>query len=90
MAYLLGGTLWYGMSSLVSRNFIGPAGQTSLRLEPELWDGLVEVCQREEWSRSEMIAVARAAYRDRRTASAVRTYLVVYFRAAAAKKIQER
>ena len=32
---------------LVNRNFVADRGRTSMRLEPELWDALLEVCQRE-------------------------------------------
>ena len=56
---------------------------TTIRLEPALWDGLDEICRREEWTRDEAAAVAQGVYRDRGLTSALRTYLVVYFRRAA-------
>jgi hypothetical protein len=36
------------MSRLVNRNVVAGTGRTSMRLEPELWDALLEICQREE------------------------------------------
>ena len=71
------------VSSLISRNVSDGGHRTTMRLEPALWDGLAEVCQREGWTKDEAVAVASAAYCDRGLTSAVRTYLVMYFRAAA-------
>ena len=68
---------------LVSRNVYVGDRKTSMRLEPELWAGLAEVCQRERITRDEMIARAVAAYPGRGVTSAVRTYLLMYYRAAA-------
>ncbi|MGI4976341.1 MAG: ribbon-helix-helix domain-containing protein, partial [Janthinobacterium lividum] len=36
-----------GESRLVNRNINATAGRTSMRLEPEFWDALREICQRE-------------------------------------------
>ena len=34
-------------SRLVNRNVVAGTGRTSMRLEPELWDALAEICERE-------------------------------------------
>ena len=34
-------------SRLVNRNVVAERGRTSMRLEPELWDALAEICLRE-------------------------------------------
>lgn len=73
------------MSSLVNRNITSLAGRTSMRLEPELWDALDEVCRRERCQRSDIIAIAEAAMVHGGRTSAVRAYLFDYFRAAAAE-----
>ena len=33
-------------SRLVNRNVVAGRGRTSMRMEPELWDALLEICQR--------------------------------------------
>jgi len=35
------------VSSLISRNITVSGHRTSMRLEPEMWDALAEVCRRE-------------------------------------------
>ncbi len=57
-----------------------------MRLEPELWSALEEICEREGLSLAE--AVQRIELADPRTSeggrtSAVRVHIVSYFRAAA-------
>ena len=35
-------------SRLVNRNVVAERGRTSMRLEPELWNALLEICDRED------------------------------------------
>ena len=56
------------------------SGRTTMRLEPELWEALDEICRRERLSLSEL--VRRVDQNGSRTSS-VRVYTLVYFRAAA-------
>ena len=54
-----------------------------MRLEPELWDALVEICDREGQDMSTLVRrVEQAGHSGGRT-SAVRVYVVSYFREAA-------
>ena len=74
------------MSSLINRNvFIGPS-RTSMRLEPEFWSALEEICHREGCTLSQLVEkiekACGAASSTSRT-SAVRTYAFQYFRDAA-------
>ena len=39
------------VSRLVNRNVVAERGRTSMRLEPELWDMLSEICEREAQNR---------------------------------------
>jgi predicted DNA-binding ribbon-helix-helix protein len=72
---------------LINRNVVSRGGRTSMRLEPELWDALLEVCEREGKDPSALVrgievqseAIGRAGGRT----SAVRVYLMAYYRAAA-------
>jgi predicted DNA-binding ribbon-helix-helix protein len=68
---------------LLNRNVVSGSGRTSMRLEPELWDALGEICQREG---RELNAVIRGVDAERHAGgrtSAVRVFVVAYFRAAA-------
>jgi predicted DNA-binding ribbon-helix-helix protein len=68
---------------LVNRNIVAGRGRTSMRLEPELWDALVEICRREGVDPGQLVRrVEDQGHAGGRT-SAVRVYLLSYFRLAA-------
>jgi len=70
-------------SRLVNRNVVADTGRTSMRLEPELWEALGEICDREGQDLHALIrAVDALRSRGGRT-SAVRVYVLQYFRLAA-------
>ena len=66
-------------SRLVVRNVRINGRRTSIRLEPEFWIGLQEVCTRENWKQDAMLMAAQTAYEGSPLTSAVRSYLFVYF-----------
>jgi predicted DNA-binding ribbon-helix-helix protein len=71
---------------LVTRNIAAQSHRTTMRLEPELWDGLQEVCMREGVTpRALTRSIDRKAGPGTRT-SAVRIHVLEYFRAAATKE----
>jgi predicted DNA-binding ribbon-helix-helix protein len=54
-----------------------------MRLEPELWDALQEICERERLSLGELVRrIEKRGHPGGRT-SAVRVHVLEYFRAAA-------
>jgi predicted DNA-binding ribbon-helix-helix protein len=70
-------------SRLVNRNIVAGRGRTSMRLEPELWDALLEICRRESIDPGGLVRrVEEHGHAGGRT-SAVRVYILGYFRAAA-------
>ena len=70
-------------SCLVNRNVTALRGRTSMRLEPELWDALEEICHRETLSLAEVVKqIERLGHPGGRT-SAVRVHVLAYFRRAA-------
>jgi predicted DNA-binding ribbon-helix-helix protein len=86
-------------SRLVNRNVVGEKGRTSMRLEPELWDALREIGRREQADIGTIIRQVEARGRpqpgggeaDRaggRT-SAIRVFIVQYFRKVAEVKPDE-
>ena len=70
-------------SRLVNRNVITGNGRTSMRLEPELWTALLEVCQREGHDVHALIRAVDAARHAGGRTSAVRVFLLQYYRSAA-------
>lgn len=70
-------------SRLVNRNVTASRGRTSMRLEPELWEALQEICERERQTMGEVVRrVEKRGHPGGRT-SAVRVYVLEYFRVAA-------
>jgi predicted DNA-binding ribbon-helix-helix protein len=54
-----------------------------MRMEPELWDALLEICQRERRDLSQLVrTIGQTGHAGGRT-SAVRVFVLEYFRAAA-------
>jgi predicted DNA-binding ribbon-helix-helix protein len=72
-------------SRLINRNVVAGRGRTSMRLEPELWDALLEICQREGQDISRLVRQIEAAGHSGGRTSAVRVFVVQYFRAAASE-----
>ena len=71
------------LSRLVNRNVVAERGRTSMRLEPELWDALLEICERERQDLSTLVRrVEKEGHPGGRT-SAVRVFILAYFRGAA-------
>lgn len=70
-------------SCLVNRNITALRGRTSMRLEPELWEALEEICLRENMTVAEVVRdIERLSHPGGRT-SAVRVHVLAYFRGAA-------
>jgi predicted DNA-binding ribbon-helix-helix protein len=83
MALLSTGGTAVTVSRLVNRNVVAERGRTTMRLEPELWDALLEICRREGRNISSLVRnVEQNGHVDGRT-SAVRVFVMSYFRDAA-------
>lgn len=73
-------------STLINRNIVAERGRTSMRLEPELWDALAEICRRERTTPSELCRrIEKMGLKGGRT-SAMRVFVLQYFRAAATEE----
>jgi len=70
-------------SRLVNRNINAGSGRTSMRLEPEVWDALREICLREGLDLRDLIRTVESAAGEGGRTSAVRVYVMQYFRDAA-------
>lgn len=70
-------------SSLVSRNVTIHGKRTSIRLEPDMWNGLQDICRREYTSMHDLCsAVAERKARNTSLTAAIRVFVMAYFRAA--------
>ncbi|NTU77348.1 MAG: ribbon-helix-helix domain-containing protein [Alphaproteobacteria bacterium] len=71
-------------SSLISRNVTVNNHRTSVRLEPDMWSGLREICRREHASLHDLSSYV-AAHKPANTSltAALRVFVMAYFRAAA-------
>jgi predicted DNA-binding ribbon-helix-helix protein len=75
-------------AGLINRNVVVNGRRTSLRLEPEMWEALAEIAQREGVSVSQVISridreVRQGAWQGAGLTARVRVFVLGYFRAAA-------
>ena len=70
------------VSRLINRNVVAQRGRTSMRLEPELWDALREICAREHQDINCLVRNIESVGHSGGRTSAVRVFVVQYFRAA--------
>ena len=74
-------------STLVSKNVVIATKRTSVRLEPEMWDGIHEIAQREGLSVHKICTgVAQQKLKDTSLTAAIRVFIMSYFRAAATEE----
>jgi predicted DNA-binding ribbon-helix-helix protein len=76
------------MSRLVNRNVLAGEKRTSMRLEPEMWDAIAEICAVEDISINILIGKATRG-RDADRTSAVRVYILKYYRTLARRVLTE-
>lgn len=71
------------VSSLISRNITVMGHRTSMRLEPAMWDALIEICRREKLSIHQLCdIVAERKPPETSFTAAMRVFAMSYFRAA--------
>lgn len=69
---------------LVSKNVTVSGHRTSVRLEPDMWEALKEICRRERATLHEVCTQIAAHRRDKASlTAAIRVFIMAYFRAAA-------
>jgi predicted DNA-binding ribbon-helix-helix protein len=70
-------------SRLVNRNIVAASGRSSMRLEPEIWDALFEICRREDIAMADLVRKVDGGREVGGRTSAIRVYAFNYFRDAA-------
>lgn len=73
-------------SRLINRNVTAGRGRTSMRLEPEIWDALVEICARERVGLGELVRQVDVVRSQGGRTSAMRVFAFRYFRVAATEE----
>src|SRR3546814_8760514 len=74
------------LSTLISRNITLADRRTSIRLEPEMWDALHEICAREGRSVHEICTEIDGQSSQSGLTAGVRVYILRYFREAATEE----
>jgi predicted DNA-binding ribbon-helix-helix protein len=72
-------------SRLLSRNIVVQSRRTTMRMEPEFWEALREIGLREGLRSSELADHAVLAQSEGGCTSAVRVFVLAYFRGTATK-----
>lgn len=68
------------VTTLESRNVMVGSHRTSMRLEPEMWDALGEIAQREGITVHQLCSRVSTVRRQSSLTSAIRVVIVEYFR----------
>ncbi|OUS13914.1 hypothetical protein A9Q97_04285 [Rhodospirillales bacterium 47_12_T64] len=71
------------MSTLVNKNITLKGRRTSLRLEPDMWEALFEICVREECHISDLCTTVDEVKDESSLTAAIRVFILIYFRNAA-------
>jgi predicted DNA-binding ribbon-helix-helix protein len=69
-------------SRLINRNIVASRGRSSMRLEPEIWDALHEICRREHVALGDLVRRVEGELEIGGRTSAVRVFVFKYFRDA--------
>ncbi|MEM7679840.1 MAG: ribbon-helix-helix domain-containing protein [Pseudomonadota bacterium] len=70
-------------TTLVSRNITVKDKRTSIRLEPEMWDALKEIANREQCAIHDVCTLVSMRKKENSSlTAAIRVFIMLYFRAA--------
>ncbi len=74
-------------SSLISKNVTINKHRTSIRLEPEMWQALREICRREKCTAHELCTlIYNHKSSDTSLTAAIRVFLMLYYKAASTEE----
>jgi predicted DNA-binding ribbon-helix-helix protein len=78
-------------SSLVSRNITVLGHRTSVRLEPEMWNAIKDIAQRERCTVNELCSLIQLRKLEATSlTAAIRVFLMLYYRAATTEDGHDR
>lgn len=70
-------------SSLVIRNIVVAGRRTSVRLEPVMWEALLEITRQQETNVNQLVTEIDRQRNSSSLTAAIRVYIVDFYRAAA-------
>jgi predicted DNA-binding ribbon-helix-helix protein len=70
------------VSTLLNRNVTVAGRRTSMKLEPDMWDALDEICLREQMTSHEVCTAISAKHSGNNLTAAMRVFILAYFRAS--------
>ncbi|MCZ4282165.1 ribbon-helix-helix domain-containing protein [Kiloniella laminariae] len=70
------------MSTLVNKNVSLEGRRTSVRMEPEMWEALFEICVRENRPLGEICTLVDEARDGASFTTAIRVFILIYFKNA--------
>jgi predicted DNA-binding ribbon-helix-helix protein len=70
-------------SSLVIRNIVVAGRRTSVRLEPVMWEALLEIARQQETNVNQLVTEIDRQRNSSSLTAAIRVYIVDFYRAAA-------
>src|SRR5437764_1788138 len=71
-------------SSLVIRNIVVAGHRTSVRLEPVMWEALLEITRQQETNINQLVTEIDRRRNSSSLTAAIRVFIVDFYRAAAA------
>lgn len=71
------------MTTLINRTVVVGGRRTSMRLEPEMWEAIRDICHREDMTISEFCSIVDQHRGKTGLTAATRVFLLLYFRNAA-------
>ena len=71
------------MSTLINKNITVDGHRTSMRLEPEMWDALKDICRLENIKIGKICSMVNKRRSGSSLTSAMRVFIIAYYRAAA-------
>jgi len=69
--------------SLLNRNVTIGGRRTSMKLEPDMWEALDEICRREQVTMHEVCTMVAERHLGNNLTAAMRVFILGYYRAAA-------
>jgi len=70
------------VSTLLNRNVTVAGRRTSMKLEPDMWDALDEICLREQMTMHDVCTSIAARHSGNNLTAAMRVFILAYFRAS--------
>jgi predicted DNA-binding ribbon-helix-helix protein len=70
-------------SLLLNRNVIIAGRRTSMKLEPDMWEALEEICRRETLTVNQVCTEIAKSHNGNNLTAAIRVFILGYYRAAA-------